>query len=232
MSASVPRGGSGSVLGSISRRHTTNHIENTYLYYPLDPSDNSVPPQICVSNQNSPTMAQLDLLQPVCPPDFNIAENAATVFTSIHDTSLLSPYPTPAFAAGHNGSQRPIPLITPPATDTGSDCGLDDSDEVIFQSLPPVRSGYPAEHIRNGIVRAWGRAELHATDAEKAFFVADLSQVFRQHERWQACLPGIHPFYGEKFSSSVKLQLTRIHSCQMQPRPLCSETACSPWNWV
>jgi ornithine decarboxylase len=33
-------------------------------------------------------------------------------------------------------------------------------------------------------------------DAERAFFVADLSQVYRQHERWRKVLPGVLPFYG------------------------------------
>jgi len=35
-------------------------------------------------------------------------------------------------------------------------------------------------------------------DAEKAFFVADLSQVYRQHQRWKLCLPEIQPFYAVK----------------------------------
>jgi ornithine decarboxylase len=35
-------------------------------------------------------------------------------------------------------------------------------------------------------------------DAEKAFFVADLSQVYQQHKRWKICLPDITPFYAVK----------------------------------
>ncbi|OCH89596.1 ornithine decarboxylase [Obba rivulosa] len=35
-------------------------------------------------------------------------------------------------------------------------------------------------------------------DAEKAFFVADLSYVYGQHERWHKYLPGIEPFYAVK----------------------------------
>ncbi|KAF9554570.1 ornithine decarboxylase [Agrocybe pediades] len=42
------------------------------------------------------------------------------------------------------------------------------------------------------------RAADHEPDAEKAFFVADLSQVYRQHQRWIACLPEIQPFYAVK----------------------------------
>ncbi|RDX46258.1 ornithine decarboxylase [Lentinus brumalis] len=35
-------------------------------------------------------------------------------------------------------------------------------------------------------------------DAEKAFFVADLSAVYKQHERWKKLLPEIEPFYAVK----------------------------------
>ncbi|KAI0363856.1 ornithine decarboxylase [Pilatotrama ljubarskyi] len=35
-------------------------------------------------------------------------------------------------------------------------------------------------------------------DAEKAFFVADLSSVYKQHERWKKHLPEIEPFYAVK----------------------------------
>ncbi|TFK63153.1 ornithine decarboxylase [Pluteus cervinus] len=35
-------------------------------------------------------------------------------------------------------------------------------------------------------------------DAERAFFVADLSEVYRQFQRWKTCLPGIEPFYAIK----------------------------------
>ncbi|KAF9048930.1 ornithine decarboxylase [Panaeolus papilionaceus] len=38
----------------------------------------------------------------------------------------------------------------------------------------------------------------HEPDAEKAFFVADLSQVYRQHQRWVSALPEIQPFYAVK----------------------------------
>ncbi|KAJ3769009.1 ornithine decarboxylase [Lentinula raphanica] len=35
-------------------------------------------------------------------------------------------------------------------------------------------------------------------DAEKAFFVADLSQVYKQHQRWVSRLPEITPYYAVK----------------------------------
>ncbi|EIM90744.1 ornithine decarboxylase [Stereum hirsutum FP-91666 SS1] len=47
-------------------------------------------------------------------------------------------------------------------------------------------------------MRAARLAALHEPDAEKAFFVADLSAVYRQFERWKRCLPEIEPFYAVK----------------------------------
>jgi ornithine decarboxylase len=35
-------------------------------------------------------------------------------------------------------------------------------------------------------------------DAEKAYFVADLSYVYNQYQRWKRCLPEIEPFYGAR----------------------------------
>ncbi|KAI9451363.1 ornithine decarboxylase [Lactarius psammicola] len=35
-------------------------------------------------------------------------------------------------------------------------------------------------------------------DAESAYFVADLSQVYKQHDRWKRLLPEIEPFYAVK----------------------------------
>ncbi|KAG9316114.1 ornithine decarboxylase [Chiua virens] len=42
------------------------------------------------------------------------------------------------------------------------------------------------------------KASENRTNAEKAFFVADLGQVYRQHKRWQQCMPDIEPFYAVK----------------------------------
>ena len=69
-------------------------------------------------------------------------------------------------------------------------------DEVRFPHLPPLLRGHPDIHLRNGVMRASRLAALHEVDAEKAFFVADLSCVFKQHEKWVQNLPFIEPFYG------------------------------------
>lgn len=70
-------------------------------------------------------------------------------------------------------------------------------DHTIFPDLPPLLHGHPDVHLRNGILAADCLAANHDPDAERAFFVADLSQVYRQHLRWRSCLPKIQPFYGQ-----------------------------------
>lgn len=94
----------------------------------------------------------------------------------------------------------PAPILTPVSSESSSVVDEAENDDVIFADLPPVVQGYPAEHVRNGIARAWASADAHQADAEQAFMVADLSEVLRQYERWQQCLPGIEPFYGGRKS--------------------------------
>jgi len=70
------------------------------------------------------------------------------------------------------------------------------NEETIFPDLPPLQHGHPAVHLRNGIMEAARLAVHHEPDSEQAFFVADLSHVYLQHERWKRCLPEVEPFYG------------------------------------
>nr|GAT57702.1 ornithine decarboxylase [Mycena chlorophos] len=65
----------------------------------------------------------------------------------------------------------------------------------VFPDLPPLLQGHPDIHLRNGVIDADNNAQ---PDAERAFFVADLSQVYKQHLRWRKCLPNIKPFYAVK----------------------------------
>ncbi|KAG1820823.1 pyridoxal-dependent decarboxylase [Suillus subaureus] len=71
-------------------------------------------------------------------------------------------------------------------------------DDKIFSCLPPLFRGHPEIHLRKGIIDAAMRAGANEVDAERAFFVADLSQVYRQHERWMKNLPEITPHYAIK----------------------------------
>ncbi|KAJ4490948.1 ornithine decarboxylase [Lentinula aciculospora] len=70
--------------------------------------------------------------------------------------------------------------------------------ENLFPSLPSLHIGHPEVHLRNGIMNASLMAHDGEPDAEKAFFVADLSQVYMQHQRWVSSLPEITPYYAVK----------------------------------
>ena len=69
-------------------------------------------------------------------------------------------------------------------------------EEVDFPTLPALHRGHPEVHLRNGVMNALCMSALNVPDAERAFLVADLSQVYRQHERWKTHLPEIRPYYG------------------------------------
>ncbi|KAF7321553.1 Ornithine decarboxylase [Mycena kentingensis (nom. inval.)] len=100
--------------------------------------------------------------------------------------SVLAPLDVAHFA--HTHSRPPSPLL--------DGCIPDDKwPESIFPDLPPLLHGHPDIHLRNGVLDADSSAH---PDAERAFFVADLSQVYHQHLRWRACLPEIQPFYAVK----------------------------------
>lgn len=71
--------------------------------------------------------------------------------------------------------------------------------EKMFPDLPPLHHGHSDIHLRNGIMNASRSSAANEPDAEKAFFVADLSQVYRQFQRWRRCMPEIQPFYGESY---------------------------------
>ncbi len=70
-------------------------------------------------------------------------------------------------------------------------------DEIIIPGLPPLHHGHPDIHLRNGVIRATQLSVDGEPDAEKAFFVADLSYTLQQHLKWKKFLPEIHPFYGK-----------------------------------
>jgi hypothetical protein len=78
------------------------------------------------------------------------------------------------------------------------DDDVDDDGDIIFPGLPPLLRGHPDMHLRDGVIRAACLSAAGAPDAEKAYFVADLSYVYNQYERWQRNLPEIEPFYGAR----------------------------------
>ena len=70
--------------------------------------------------------------------------------------------------------------------------GLPDP-EINFTDLPPLHRGHPDVQLREGIIRAFAN---ETPNCERAFFAADLSQVYAQHARWVRNLPEIEPFFG------------------------------------
>lgn len=65
------------------------------------------------------------------------------------------------------------------------------------EGFPKIRTESVDYLLRSGIAEAAIASAANQPDAEAAFFVADLGHIYRQHKRWQKCLPNITPFYGE-----------------------------------
>ena len=74
---------------------------------------------------------------------------------------------------------------------------VEDKEEITIPGLPALHRGHPQVHLRQGVIAASQLAAEGEPDAEKAFFVGDLSYVYQQHLRWKKNLPEIDPFYGE-----------------------------------
>lgn len=123
-------------------------------------------------------MSRVDILSPATPVDFQ-APVPFSGSLGFRDTSGLDP-------------QEDSSLIHEKL-----DLAMDEEEaEKIFASLQPLFRGHPDVHLRNGIMNASRKASESRINAEKAFFVADLGQVYRQHQRWLQCMPDIEPFYG------------------------------------
>ncbi|KAJ7209512.1 ornithine decarboxylase [Mycena pura] len=103
---------------------------------------------------------------------------------------VLSVNPIDFSTTGFSSSRTPSPLDYCP----DDDLTLPNDDD-IFSTLPPLLHGHPDVHLRNGVLTADSNT---GPDAERAFFVADISQVYKQHLRWSSCLPEIQPFYAVK----------------------------------
>ncbi|KAG5335187.1 hypothetical protein C0989_001966 [Termitomyces sp. Mn162] len=104
----------------------------------------------------------------------------------------------PCFKENSNRSVSKSLVLSRSANVTANSNSWTDEEIKIFPSLPPLYRGHPEIHMRAGVMRAAHLAEACQPDAEKAFFVADLSQVYRQHKRWMTALPEIQAFYAVK----------------------------------
>ena len=94
--------------------------------------------------------------------------------------------------------------IEAPDTDEGPDAS--------FPNLPPLQYGHPNFHLRNGVMKALSLAVDGEPDAERAFYVADLSQVYLQFQRWKRCLPEIEPFFGTSWFHRITTFSTYLPS--------------------
>ncbi|KAJ7471080.1 ornithine decarboxylase [Mycena latifolia] len=136
-------------------------------------------------------MSQIEILRPTSPVGFPVAR------TSSNSEALNFTLRGDGVAWTTNDLVNDL-LSSPTLHLTATPLHRHNVDENIFPSLPPLLYGHPDIHLRNGIMNSSALAADHEPDAERAFFVGDLSQVYQQHLRWQACLPDIQPFYAVK----------------------------------
>lgn len=140
-------------------------------------------------------MSQLEILtaHSAIDFDFDVISCSPTLSSSL--SLSYSHKFTSALVNGLFRSSTPPPHVRERAGTPDPD-RVSDAD-VTIPGLPPLLRGHSDIHLRNGVINAMQLAADGESDAEKAFFVADLGYVLRQHERWKAHLPEIQPFYGE-----------------------------------
>jgi ornithine decarboxylase len=128
----------------------------------------------------------------------NIGLSTATVspLRGNHHTASV-----PTRAQVLNIDTSPLDNLSP--TFTGFGLGLPspppETDD--DNTLPKIRSESVDFLVRAGILEAALASTANQPDAEAAFFIADLGHIYRQHKRWQECLPNVTPYYGEISSS-------------------------------
>lgn len=146
-------------------------------------------------------MSQVEVLHAPCTIDFTLT------LSPTHADSLWPTKFNPHLILPSMPHISPNSFSSEPRVDSGAS---------IFPSLPPLHYGHPNFHMRAGVLNASRLADADEPNAEKAFFVADLSQVYRQHQRWKACLPEIQPFYG---TSCGHGSLTRADDATLHFQP-------------
>jgi len=149
--------------------HTTNYLKNAAI------DDSDFVDSSSTDHPSNPPMSPVEVLTAFNPIDYFISNNFSKFF-------------------GHSDTSYDSIISTASIDAVATENRLD--DEKIFSSLPPLFRGHPETHLWKGIMDATRRAAVNEADAERAFFVADLSQIFRQHERWMKYLPEIVPHYG------------------------------------
>lgn len=140
-------------------------------------------------------MSQLEILTAHCPVDFDFDVSCSPTLSSSLPRSHNEKYFANTLVHGlfsptlHSHSQDNVHVLKNPERHY--------DDEVSIPGLPPLHRGHADVHLRNGVMNALHLGAAGEVDAERAFFVADLSSVYKQHQRWKKLLPEIEPFYGE-----------------------------------
>lgn len=139
-------------------------------------------------------------------------------YSSNHESHTAISSPTRPL----NAQTSPLNTISPSRQTIG--LGLPSPPpEREYEELPVIHPTSPDDLLRSGIMNASLASASNLPDAEAAFFVADLGEVYRQHLLWQKYLPNVTPFYGKLSDDqfeSVETLLTYCahdHSCQSQP---------------
>lgn len=137
-------------------------------------------------------MSQLEILPSIAPVDFDFSatDTLSEPIVRSQEDSFSS-----SVIEGFLSSSPDYFRLYPDAAHSIGELNQTEGD-IFVPSLPPLLRGHPDLHLRNGVINASRLATENIPDAEKAFFVADLSEVYKQHQRWARCLPGIEPFYG------------------------------------
>jgi ornithine decarboxylase len=151
--------------------------------------------------QNNRLMSQTQVLQPA--PSITLLYDNDTQTKS--EESYIQEARLSLLASEIRNARLSDPPSAPASPDEEWD-GVDNPIE-ISEELPSLHEGPIDYHKFAGIRKAQEAAIAHVPDGERAFFVADLSRVYLQFQRWTRCLPGIKPFYGEDLCVTIAFHI-------------------------
>lgn len=69
------------------------------------------------------------------------------------------------------------------------------------------------EHIEVNQQIKFDQHSDQENEGDRAFFVVDLGQVYKQHQRWRTELPQVQPYYGNSVLAPYKVLKLRFRSC-------------------
>ncbi|CAO1628660.1 unnamed protein product [Parajaminaea phylloscopi] len=151
-------------------------------------------------------MASAVVIQHILPPDHRFIHEHG-FYEHPHSSRH---YPLPTSMAGYprfatSAASQLLTAPPSPASLPSYHSGDQDDELVSSLALDAIKLEGSAQPIFSGSVldqlqRILGSVDIDRCDAngENAFFVADLSEIYRQHMRWLRALPRIVPFYAVK----------------------------------